>query len=128
MEKSRKRKRMVYLCLTVLYLVAAILFTVRAQSRYREALPLVELEVIHDGLVDATDLVNSDTTGKLAVNTVEQQEGPWGKRYVIRQIELVNYVSQDTATLYLYGGTCIGAPIVISTTGPLNDGTEVRLE
>ena len=127
MEKSKKRKRVFYLGLAALYFIGAVAFTVRAQLRYQDALPAVELAVIHDGLVPMDWLVNSDTTGLLALNTVEQQDGPWGKRYVIRQVELVNYVSQDSATLYLYGGTHIGAPVVTSTTGPLNDGTEVKL-
>lgn len=129
MKKVRNWKRVVYLCLAALYLAVAAAFTVRAQVRHHEALPLVKLTAIHDGLVDAEWLTQSDATRKLALNTVEQRDGPWGKRYYIKQVDLVNFVSVGSReTYYIFGASKITAPIVVWTDGILSDGAEVRLE
>lgn len=129
MKRAKNWKRVIYLCLSALYLGAAAALTVRAQVRHHEALPLVKLAAIHDGLVDAEWLTQSDATRKMALNTVEQQDGPWGKRYYIKQVDLVNFVSVGSReTLFIFGASKITAPIVVWADGPLSDGAEVRLE
>ena len=126
--KNTKQKiiRIVYLCTGILYLAIVVCATVYAQTAHMEALPQVELGVPGAGSVPIR-YVKTNKDGGYYIDTVVQEDGPWGKKYFILQVHLTSYGMLDEENLYVSPNTPVEWPIVIWSSEELVDGMEVRL-
>lgn len=123
----KHKLRTIYFCITLAYCAAVIFATVYAQTGYQDALPAVELGQVTDGRIPKECTWYDAQRGCLRVNTVVQEDGPWGKRYVISAKDLLNYRELDEENIGIFGITEIKEPIVISAAPEVSDGQEVRL-
>ncbi len=128
MNRKIRFSRIVYLCITVLYLFAVVWATVYAQTGYFQNLPVVEIGFPHNGLIPKSCVKITPENEQLYVNTVIQDEGPWGKRYIIDTVNLINYQDIDEDYLLILGATKIENPIVYYSSAELYRGLEVRME
>ena len=127
-KKGRgKVSRTIYICIGIVYLLATMGATAYSLTAYRGTLPQVELFQAPDGHVPKSCL-QENPDGSLSMNTVERQEGPWGNRYVVKQLTLYSYQELPDGSLFVYEAIGSENPIVASATaGPLCDGMEVRI-
>ena len=69
--------------------------------------------------------------GRVYFHYVQQEEGPWGQRYILRRSQAYNYMDMEDGTMLVYEAATLEEPIVLSASVPLEvlyDGMEVRLE
>ena len=123
----KHKLRTVYICITLAYCAAVIFATVYAQTGYQDALPAVELGQVTDGRIPKECTWYDAQRGCLRVNTVVQEDGPWGKRYVISVKDLLNYRELDEENIEIFGITEIKEPIVVSAEREVSEGQEIRL-
>lgn len=123
----KKKLRIVYSFIAVLYLAAVIFATVYTQTGYIDTLPSVELGQVTDGRVPKSCTWYDEEKECLRVNTVVQESGPWGKRYIVRTEDILNYRELDEENIVVFGVTEIKEPIVVSATQEVFSGQEVRL-
>lgn len=125
-ERGRKNSRVVYLCIAALYLLVVVGATVYSLTAYQDKLPQVELVLSEKGRVPKECLLSSP--GGTVINTVERQEGPWGRRYRIKQLSAFSCRELPDGDMFVYESLSNENPIAFSSTGePLHDGMEVRL-
>lgn len=125
-EPSMKTSRVVYLCIAAIYFLVVVGATVYSLTAYQEQLPQVELIKPEGGLLPP-ECLSDGSDGKI-LNTVERQDGPWGKRYVIKQMTVYSYQERPDGELFVYEALSNENPMVRSTTAEfLWDGMEVRI-
>ena len=125
-EETSRFRRIIVLCVGAIYLLLVISATVYSQTIYVNQLPVVTLGQTDGGVVPNEALENGIDGMKL--NYVQQEDGPWGKRYLLRQTAVLGYRAVDENHTYLYDTSVIQGPIVIDVSTPdYYDGMEVRL-
>ena len=125
-EETSRFRRIIVLCVGAIYLILVIGATVYSQTIYVNQLPVVTLGQTDGGVVPNEALENGIDGMKL--NYVQQEDGPWGKRYLLRQTAVLSYRAVDENHTYLYDTSVIQGPIVIDvSTTDYYDGMEVRL-
>lgn len=126
-EKARFR-RILVLCVGALYLLVVVGATVYSQTGYVQRLPVVTLAPI-DGVVVPNESLVKSPDGGLLLNYVEQENGPWGKRYVLRQWKVSGHRPEDENHTIVYDIENLLAPVAVAISDPnYYDGMEVRLE
>lgn len=126
-EKKWKTSRIVYMCIAIVYFLVVVGATAYSLTAYQDTLPRVELIQATRGRVPAQCLMPAPNDG-LLLNTVERQDGPWGRRYVVKQINVYSYQKMDNGEMFVYDIISNENPIVLSTTADfLYDGMEVRI-
>lgn len=129
MKHKVKLSRIVYSCVTLVYFAAVVCATVYAQTGYHQALPLVEIGSPQEGVIPKSCVQTDPESGKLYLNVVVQENGPWGKRYVISTVDMNNYRVLDEEHYVIFGATRVENPIVFSSESEyLYKGMEVRLQ
>ncbi|NBK78868.1 hypothetical protein D5272_09770 [bacterium D16-76] len=124
--ESIKTSRIVYLCISAVYFLVVVGATAYSLTAYQDQLPQVQLIQSEKGHVPK-DCLLPGPEGML-LNTVERQEGPWGKRYVIKQLKVFSYQELPDGDMFVYEAVSNENPIVAgSTAGFLYDGMEVRI-
>ena len=83
-KKSTRLRRLTALCLGVVFLLVVVAATVYSQTGYVERLPLVTLAPI-DWMVVPNEALYVNDDGGYRLYYVEQEDGPWGKRYILRE-------------------------------------------
>lgn len=127
-EKGTRFRRILVLCVGVVYLVVVVCATVYSQTVYVWRLPVVTLAPIDWVTVPNEALVKSPDGG-LLLNYVEQENGPWGKRYILRQWKVAGHRAEDEDHTIVYDIENLVAPVVVAISDPnYYDGMEVRLE
>ncbi len=122
-----KTSRIVYLCIAAVYFLVVCGATAYCLTAYHEQLPSVDLIQADRGKVPSACLIEAADGGML-MNTVERQDGPWGKRYIVKQMTVYAYQEIDEETTFVYEAVSNENPIVIySTAEYLYDGMEVRI-
>ena len=62
--------------------------------------------------------------------SVSQEDGPWGKRYLLRQVPSYILWAREDGSIFIYDIASVEDPLVFSASVPLEalyDGMEVRL-
>lgn len=125
-KPSMKTSRIVYLCIAAVYFLVVVGATAYSLTAYQEQLPQVELIKPDRGRLPPECLTDGPD-GKI-MNTVERQEGPWGQRYVIKQLTVYAYQELPEGDFFVYEAVSNENPIVAgSTDGFLYDSMEVRI-
>lgn len=121
-----KKSRVVYLCIAAVYLLVVVGATAYSLTAYQEQLPQVELTQAERGRVPKECLMPGPE-GQL-LNTVERQDGPWGKRYVIKQLKVFSYQELPDGQMFVYEAVSNENPVVCGGSYEyLYDGMEVRI-
>lgn len=125
-KPSMKTSRIVYLCIAAVYFLVVVGATAYSLTAYQEQLPQVDLIKPDRGRLPPECLTDGPD-GKI-MNTVERQEGPWGQRYVIKQLTVYAYQELPEGDFFVYEAVSNENPIVAgSTDGFLYDSMEVRI-
>ena len=123
-----KKFQKIVLCVASVYVLAVIGATVYAQTGYINNLPAGTLGRAEEGLIPLSSFT-PDADGGWKLNTVEQQDGPWGKKYVVKQVKVTRCLQENGAYMRVYETELLEKPFVDTTTAEfLYDGMEVRLE
>lgn len=133
MERKRFRKsRIAYVIIGVLYMLILIAATVYSLRFSVERLPVAELAPpgAVDGLQVPVDYVREQSDGMWVVDTAKQIKGPWGYRYMIKQVKAENVypVEGDESRVWFYTLRDVSDPIVARCSEETYDGMEVRLQ
>ena len=129
MKKSYKFRRVLLLCLGALYFLVVVGATVYSQTGYVQTLPVVELGQPEGGRVPASAAAEGEDGPILYC--VDQQDGPWGRQYILRQVPAYSYWARDDGTILIYDAAGLEDPLAVSASIPLElayDGMEVRLK
>lgn len=129
-KKSTRLRRLTALCLGVVFLLVVVAATVYSQTGYVERLPLVTLAPI-DWMVVPNEALYVNDDGGYRLYYVEQEDGPWGKRYLLRSVPSYSFQELEDGTLFFFMMDSLEDPLVLSASVPLEvlyDGMEVRLE
>ena len=124
---SRLPKALV-LCAGTVYLLAVIWATAYSQTGYVQSLPVVTLGQAEMGTVPAS-IAAQGSDGPI-LYSVSQEDGPWGKQYILRQVPEYNCWDTGDGTIRIYDASALESPLVFSSSIPLKlayDGMEVRL-
>lgn len=125
-ERRLKTSRIVYLCIAAAYFFVVVGATAYSLTAYQERLPQVELVRPDRGRLPPECLTDGPD-GKI-MNTVEREAGPWGQRYVIKQLTVYAYQELPDGDLFVYEAINSENPVVRSTTADyLLDGMEVSI-
>ena len=116
-----KKSRIVSISFAVIYLLLVMVATIYCQTTYTSNLPTAyfakpvsaqidyegdkptSLVIGEDGKYDNTmprTCLTDDGTGKMKVNMIAQEDGPWGKQYKIKQTDVV-YWPVDSESEYI---------------------------
>lgn len=126
-RRTGKTSRIVYLCIAAAYLAVAVGATVYAQTGYLNSLPAVTLGHADQARVPVESLQYTEGAGYV-LNTVQQQDGPWGKRYLIKQMSVQSVADAGGGMALVYEALNLETPLAVSSTVEfLQDGQEVRL-
>ena len=121
-----KKSRIVYICISIVYILVVVWATIYGLIVYQNNLPQVEL-IPSVGARVPKDCLQAGPTG-MVVNVVERQDGPWGYRYVIKQLNAYSYQELPDGDLFVYEVMSNENPIVVGSTAEyLYDGMEVRI-
>ena len=121
-----KKSRIVYICISIVYILVVVGATIYGLTVYQNNLPQVEL-IPSVGARVPKDCLQAGPTG-MVVNVVERQDGPWGYRYVIKQLNAYSYQELPDGDLFVYEVMSNENPIVVGSTAEyLYDGMEVRI-
>lgn len=126
--KGKKVFQIGVLAVGALYLAAVVWATVYSQTGYVESLPLVELGTAEEGVVPASAAAPGPEGPVLY--SVSQEDGPWGKRYLLRQVPSYILWAREDGSIFIYDIASVEDPLVFSASVPLEtlyDGMEVRL-
>lgn len=125
-ERRGRAKGRIAIAVCVLYLAATVGATVYSQAVYIASLPRVTLTRAEGGVVPKECVEQNGYES--CVNAVEQSEGPWGKRYLIKKVSVIctELENGDMQIWEEFGA--VREPIVLSADVPvLINGMEVRL-
>ena len=121
-----KKSRIVYICISIVYILVVVGATVYGLTVYQDNLPQVEL-IPSVGARVPKDCLQVGATG-MVVNTVERQDGPWGYRYVIKQLNAYSCQELPDGDMFVFEVMSNENPLVTgSTVEYLYDGMEVRI-
>lgn len=121
-----KKSRIVYIYISIVYILVVVGATIYGLTVYQDNLPQVELIPSVGGRVPKSCLLEGPD-GTL-MNTVERQDGPWGYRYMIKQLTVYSYQELPDGDMFVYEAVSNKNPIVTSCTAEyLYDGMEVRI-
>ena len=121
-----KKSRIVYICISIIYILVVVGATIYGLTVYQNSLPQVEL-IPSVGARVPKDCLQAGPTG-VVVNVVERQDGPWGYRYVIKQLNAYSYQELPDGDVFVYEVMSNENPIVVGSTAEyLYDGMEVRI-
>ena len=129
MENKRRTffRRLAVWVAGAIYLLAVVGATVYSQTGYIESLPLVTLAMV-DGYSVPNEAIVDLPDGSRVLNYVEQENGPWGKRYILRQRQMTSRRKADENHTLAYDMNEFYWPVATSVSGDLYlDGIEVRL-
>lgn len=124
----RRKLQIIYICIALIYFAAVVFATVYAQTGYIRNLPAVEIGQVTDGRIPKKCTWYDSEKECLRVNTVIQEDGPWGKRYIVHTKDILNYRELDDDNIVVFGVTDIKEPVVVSVTQEIFSGQEVRLQ
>lgn len=120
-----KKSRIVYLSIMIAYALVVMGATVYSLTAYQDNLPWVELIRPDKGRVPKGCLSRAPDGG-MQMNTVERQEGPWGQRYVVKQVYVYAYQELPDGNMYVYEALSNENPIIAESSAEyLYDGMEV---
>ena len=94
-ERSVKLRRIVVLCVGAAFLLVLIGATIYCQTGYVSELPVVQLGRPEKGCLPLDAVL--DTGEGVYFHYVQQEEGPWGQRYILRRSQAYNYMDMETA-------------------------------
>lgn len=121
-----KASRIVYICISIVYILVVVGATIYGLTVYQDNLPQVEL-IPSVGARVPKDCLMEGPEGML-VNVVERQDGPWGYRYMIKQLNVYSCQELPDGDMFVYEVMSNVNPIVVSSTAEyLYDGMEVRI-
>ena len=125
-EKRKRTKRMWVLGIGALYFLIVAAATVYSQTGYLQNLPVAVIGTAEQGVVPNSALVQ--TPSGVLLNYVEQQDGPWGKQYVLRQKLVFHRQPGDESHIFVSDAMDLEEPIALFvSTEPVYDGMEVCL-
>lgn len=121
-----KKLRIVYICISIVYILVAAGATAYCLTAYQDSLPQVELIPSVGARVPKSCLLEGPDG--LVINIVERQDGPWGYRYVIKQLNVYSCQELPDGDMFVYEAMSNVNPIVAGSTAEyLYDGMEVRI-
>lgn len=143
-------RRVVLIILAIIFFALVVAATVYSLTAYREQFTAVTVGMPSNSIVIKDALYVSPIDGGLYVNYLEQADGPWGKRYILRQLAVrapiavdasgkaienqetaeldENGLIKDAAGYYVYGVRELEGPVVVTSDAEvLYDGMEVRV-
>lgn len=124
-EKAPKSRKL-YLALGLVYLLTVVAATVYSQTAYIDNLPAVELAI--SSSIVPRETLRQLPDGNWKVDTVERQEGPWGYKYVIKEVHTANPIPmEDQRLVQVFELMGNDNPLVVSCTGETYEGMEVRI-
>lgn len=149
-EHPHRTRRVILVILAVIFFALVVAATVYSLTAYREKFPAVTVGMPSNSSVIKDAIYVSPIDGGLYVNYVEQADGPWGKRYILRQLAVrapiavdasgkaienqetaeldENGLVKEAAGFYVYGVRELEGPVVVSSDSEvLYDGMEVRV-
>ncbi len=122
-----KRFQKVILCISAAYFLTVVGATIYAQTGYVNSLPKVILAKADEQLIPISGF-SQDENGNWQLNIVEQQDGPWGKKYVVKQLKVIQCLKADEETMRVYDAEALKKPYILSTDAEfLYEGMEVRI-
>ena len=127
-RKARKLRRAVICTLGALYLLVVIGATIYSQTGYLDSLPLVKIGSPDQGRVPASAAAMGQDGPILY--SVSQEDGPRGKRYLLRSVPSYSFQELEDGTLFFFMMDSLEDPLVLSASVPMEvlyDGMEVRL-
>ena len=126
-RENRKRAKRIWILGTgVLYLLIVAAATVYSQTGYVQNLPVVVIGTAEDGIVPNSAL--TQTPSGILLNYVEQQDGPWGKQYVLRQRMVFHTQPVDESHTFVSDAINLEEPLALFVSAePAYDGMKVRL-
>lgn len=125
MNNGKRFVRNVLLWFGILYFMGVAFMTVYSQVSHINSLPCVQLERSKDGRIPLSCFDSS--SGEYKLNSVEQVDGPWGKRYLIQKVRVICY-PEDDDYMRVIDSSVENKPFVIKSDTPvLAEGMEVRL-
>ena len=111
----------------MVFLLVVVAATVYSQTGYVERLPLVTLASI-DWMVVPNEALYVNDDGGYRLYYVEQEDGPWGKRYILREWVVTGQRPDDENHTVVYEIEELPYPVITSlSAGEPTDGMEVRL-
>ena len=112
-KKSTQLRRLTALCLGVVFLLVVVAATVYSQTGYVERLPLVTLAPI-DWMVVPNEALYVNDDGGYRLYYVEQEDGPWGKRYILREWVVTGQRPDDENHTVVYEIEELPYPVITS--------------
>lgn len=126
-KKSARLRRLTAVCFGVVFLLVVVAATIYSQTGYVERLPLATLAPI-DWLVVPNEALFTNDDGGDRLYYVEQEDGPWGKRYILREWVVTGQRPDDENHTVVYEIEELPYPVITSlSAGEPVDGMEVRL-
>ena len=80
--------------------------TIYCQTGYVSELPVVQLGRPEKGCLPLDAVL--DTGEGVYFHYVQQEEGPWGQRYILRRSQAYNYMDMEDGTMLVYEGRHLG--------------------
>lgn len=121
-----KKSRIVYICMAAVYILVVVGATVYSLTAYQAGLPQVEIIRSEKGRVPQECLIPGPDG--MLLNTVERQDGPWGKRYVVKQMSVFSYQELPDGDFFVYEAVSNENPIILHSDAEyLYNGMEVRI-
>ena len=123
-KKSTRLRRLTALCLGVVFLLVVVAATVYSQTGYVERLPLVTLAPI-DWMVVPNEALYVNDDGGYRLYYVEQEDGPWGKRYILREWVVTGQRPDDGNHTVVYEIEELPYPVITSLSAASGVGLEI---
>lgn len=112
------------------FLQSSLAATVYSQTLYIDNLPAVELGPRGSSAGDKVprDYLHQLSDGTWKLDTVEQVPGPWGNKYIIREIRASNPIPmEDDRIVRVFEMMGNNNPLVARCSAETYDGMEVRI-
>ena len=107
-ERGVKLRRIVVLCVGAVFLLVLIGATIYCQTGYVSKLPVVQLGRPEKGCLPLDAVL--DTGEGVYFHYVQQEEGPWGQRYILRRSQAYNYMDMEDGTMLVYEAVTLEEP------------------
>lgn len=130
MQKRKiNRFQAIVLLAGVLYMLVVVLATIYSQTVYIEKLPtvvLVPLDETRGGYLRG-ELMEEQEEGHWLINTVERVDGPWGSKYIIKQVMSNWPQALPGGRMRVFELVRSENPVVAASSQSLYAGMEVRV-